>query len=91
MPIRPISQSRHPVNWIKEKAHPDNVDAPAVHVHSADDDLQMPDHEERLSNVEQAVLRLIREAYAAGEEAGEEGDDSGATQGTQAGYSARGW
>ena len=91
MPIRPISQSRHPVNWIKEKAHPDNVDAPAVHVHSADDDLQMPDHEERLSNVEQAVLRLIREAYAAGEEAGEEGDDSGATHGTQAGYSARGW
>jgi hypothetical protein len=59
-----------------------------VHVHAADEDLQMPDHEERLSNVEQAVLRLIREAYEEGAEAGEAGDDmSGATQGTQAGYS----
>jgi hypothetical protein len=77
-----------PVNWIKEKAHPDDVDAPSVHVHAADEDLQMPDHEERLSNVEQAVLRLIREAYEEGAEAGEAGDDmSGTTQGTQAGHS----
>jgi hypothetical protein len=56
-----------PVNYINVKAHPDDVEAPSgthIHIHSVDE-LALPDHDDRISTLEQAVLRLIRE-YAKG-------------------------
>jgi hypothetical protein len=87
-----------PVNWLKENAREDDAPGPHVHVHVGDTcDADLDDHEERLNNVEQAVLRLIREYAEAEEGEGEKGEtgDGGAggaggpsesTSGSQSGY-----
>lgn len=78
-----------PVNWLKENAREDDVGPPGgthVHIHPPVEDCTADEEtQDRLSNVEHAIVRLVHDHYDIDAWGGAGGPDD-ATEGSQAGY-----